>query len=184
MSFIGIEQVKKILKSTLSEKTYCHSLNTMETAMHLCYQYAGDSSVIEIASLLHDCAKQINSIPPEYLPLLQEFIEYPSVIHAPLGALIAQKQFGIEDERILNAIRYHTTGRGNMTLEEKIVFVADAIEPYRSYCGIEELRKIAEEDIDEAILTSLMGNVEYLSKQKKAIHPLTIEAINYLMKEK
>lgn len=105
-------------------------------------------------------------------------------MHSFLGAEVAKKVYNIDNDQVLDAIRYHTTGKENMSELEKIIYLADAIEPERSYPGVDELRDLAKKDIDKAILYSLSHNIIYLTNKQVLIHPLTISAYNYLIKEK
>ena len=105
------------------------------------------------------------------------------LVHPFLGAEVAKREFGVEDEEVLNAIKYHTTGRPNMTMLEKIVFVADFIEPNRKKIdNLEEIRKVAYEDIDKAVKMILENTIEFVRKSGKVLHPLSLEALEYYSK--
>jgi predicted HD superfamily hydrolase involved in NAD metabolism len=104
--------------------------------------------------------------------------------HAHVGAEVVRSELGIEDEEVLDAIRYHTSGRENMTLLEKIVCLADYIEPGRQFPGVEELRTAAEEDLDRALAKGLGGTITFLVNREKRIYPLTVLARNSLLKLK
>ena len=108
----------------------------------------------------------------------------PDLTHSFLGAKIAETEYGITDSEILDAIAYHTTGRPDMSLLEKIVFIADYIEPNRDYFeGLDKVRELAYEDIDKAVITSLENTINYNKKKKRLIHPLGIAALEYLKRE-
>ena len=143
----------------------------------------------ELAGLLHDCAKEL----PEKKMIKicrnhsekiskMEF-EQPFLLHGKAGACIAKDKFGVEDEAVLNAIRYHTTGRPAMTLLEKIVFVADYIEPNRKKADrLPELRRLAFENLDEAVLRILEQTLDYLEKTGKQIDRHTMITRDYYKK--
>ncbi len=158
---MDIEKIKSVLKISLGDKRYNHTIQTTETAMKLAEIYGCDVEKVEIAGLLHDCARGLES--EEQLIMLEgtdfytALSEVPKILHGPCGAILAEKDFGIEDRDILNAIANHTCGRPDMSLLEKIIFVADAIEPGRDFPGVEKLRKTAYRDLNMAVLISLEG---------------------------
>ena len=131
------EKLKKKLSRNLSERRYEHTLGVAYTAACLAMRFGADPLKAEIAGLLHDCAKEFSE--KELLKLGEKYgyhfedyeLEAPQVLHAVIGPYIAKDKYGVDDPEILSAIRWHTTGRGDMTLLEKIVFTADYIEPNR-----------------------------------------------------
>jgi len=190
MDYTDLKEAQRRLSKMLPERTYAHSLRTVEMAVTLAERLGADRSIVETAALLHDCAKeeakhflQAKNISLELSEKLTDFLDYPSVLHAPLGAYIAEHEYGVTDQRILDAITYHTTGRPGMTTEEKIVFLADGIEKGREFDGVEQLRDLAKKDLDKAVLACLESTLQYLNTRHSAVHPLTIATINYL-KEK
>ncbi|MBS7262150.1 MAG: bis(5'-nucleosyl)-tetraphosphatase (symmetrical) YqeK [Eubacteriales bacterium] len=172
------------LRKMLKPDRYLHTLSTEKEALRLAERYGADKEKASLAALLHDCAK--NFTPEQQAGYLDQIDEESRLIapvtHAPLSAIVARERFGVQDEDVLNAIRYHTTGREKMSLLEKIIFVADAIEPRRTYPGVEELRDSAQKSLDETILRSLMNTITY-NKGKK-IHKASIQAFNDLLKTK
>ena len=141
---------------------------------------------VKTAAILHDCAKYNED---KYMMLYGENIDsyqlqFKAVLHSFLGAEVAKKEYNINDNDVLDAIKYHTTGRENMTQLDKIIYLADAIEEKRNYPGVDHIRKLAKNDLDEAILYSLDHNITYIIEKNDLIHPLTIDARNYLIKEK
>jgi hydrolase, HD family len=183
MNYIRIEEIKKELKKNLPEKTYLHTLRTVNMAMELCVDTAADRNVVFLAALLHDCAKKTKPNSEQLLEL-DDFAGYEKVIHAPLGAVIARQKYGIQEERVLNAIRYHTTGRPQMNLEEQIVFLADAIEDERDYPGVEQIREKTKLSIADGVLESLRGTVQFETGNGSRLHPLTLQAIAYFEQRK
>lgn len=179
-----IDIFSKRLMSDIGNKRYHHSLRVMEEAIRLNTKL--DDDLVKTAAILHDCAKYNEK---KYYNLYGDKIdkkecEYEKVLHSFLGAEVAKKVYNIDNQQVLDAIRYHTSARANMTQLDKIIYLADATEPARKYPGVEKLRQLAKLDLDEAILYSLDININYLIEKKALIHPLTIEARNFLIKEK
>ena len=184
----SVEEITSYLKRNLSEKRFDHTMGVAKTAKSLAERWGEDSSRAFLAGLVHDCAKEVPyneaiSILEKsgYIPDLIER-ESPGLLHAPLGAVLAKDIFGIEDEEILDAVRYHTTGRVGMTLLEKIIYVADFAEPSRRYKEAEELRTLAEQDLDLAVLKEADIVIKFTVDKGKAIHTRTILARNFFLK--
>ncbi|MCG0275547.1 MAG: bis(5'-nucleosyl)-tetraphosphatase (symmetrical) YqeK [Thermosediminibacteraceae bacterium] len=178
------------LKKNLTEERFLHTLGVMETAVTLAQRYGVDEEKAELAAMVHDCAKDIPVA--EQLNLVREFgilldeisrLE-KALIHAPLGAVLARKRYGIEDPGILRAVCVHTTGDENMTTLDKVVFLADYIEPGRNFPGVEKLRKVALEDLDEAVIMACNSTIKYVLEQGKLLHPRMVQARNSLLLEK
>ena len=102
--------------------------------------------------------------------------------HAPVGAYLVEKEAGITDREILDAIRYHTTGRLGMTLLEKVVYLADYIEPGRHFPGVDEVRDIAKKNLDIALIQAVKNTIVFLMKKNQAIYPDTFQTYNDLIK--
>ena len=181
MDYTKILKYKAKLKKDLKPQRYEHTINTVLKAMELAVGQNVDKEVVFIASLLHDCAKY-KTPTEEQKKELQDFIDCPPILHAPFGAIIARDEYGITDENILNAIKYHTTGRSGMTMEEMIVCLADAIEDGRSYPALESVKKAAEQGIIEGMIANLSNVIEYETIKGNSIHHLTLEALEDLKK--
>ncbi|MDY2918776.1 MAG: bis(5'-nucleosyl)-tetraphosphatase (symmetrical) YqeK [Anaerococcus sp.] len=181
-----IDSYKDRLLEDIGKKRYKHSLRVVDAALKLSEDLDIDVDKVKIAAFLHDCAKYNEERYIRELDLKIDEKIHPTspVIHAFVGAEVAKKVYNIKDNDILDAIRYHTTGRANMSLYEKIVFLADAIEEKRDYPGVEDIREKAFEDIDEGLLECLDHNIKFLIDKKSYIESLTFEARNYLIKEK
>lgn len=162
------EELKKELEIELGPKLYRHSIGTMEEAEKLASVYGCDAGKAKIAGLLHDCGKARCS---------------DNLKHAKKGAELAIIKYDVKDMDIINAIMYHTTGRVNMTLLEKIIFTADKIEPGRNYEGVDEIRKAAYSNIDDAIIKSLEKTIEYVKKRNLELNIESINTLNYLKEE-
>ena len=178
------------LKEKISDGRYEHSVNVAKAAVKLAKIYGEDSEKARVAGLLHDIAKEMST--EEHLEILKKsnlpFENFakvsPKVLHGPAGSAYVKENLKITDESILGAIRYHTTGRENMTLFEKIIFVADYISDERDFIDSPEVRKIAETDINEAVLHKLSTSIKKCVNFRRAIHPDTISAYNQIVWEK
>lgn len=178
--------LKKELEKRLPRKRFEHVLRVTETARELADRFGVPADQAEQAALFHDIAKFME--PSEMRRLIEEndedcrlFSFHPELWHAAAGRIIAEKEFGVTDPDILNAIRYHTTGRAGMSVLEKLIYIADLIEPGRSFPGIEELRKSAELQIDEAMKACIAHSVLYLIERRSAVFPDSIECYNELV---
>lgn len=179
-----MEQLKAQVKQILPTKRFEHTLGVVATSEELAIRYGVDPKSTTIAAYLHDIAKYLpNDVLEQKLREAHEeaYLSYsPLVWHAPVGAIVAQQEFGIEDQSILNAIKYHTTGKAAMTTLEKIVFLADYIEPNRTQPNVEVIRELAKVSLDVAIAQTLADTVAYLGqKGKNNIHPDTLAAFDY-----
>ncbi len=179
MNYIKIEEYKKKLKNDLKPQRYQHTMDTVVKAMELSMGTSADKEVVFIASLLHDCAKY--KTPSEnQLKELKDFLDCPAIIHAPLGAIIARDEYGINDERILNAIKYHSTGRAGMSIEEMIVCLADAIEDGREYPNVDYVREQSQIGIIKGMIANLSGVIDFETKKGNLVHHLTLDALEDL----
>ncbi len=181
-----LSQMEKKLQGMLSEKRYRHSLGVMETAVKMAQIFGASIESARLAGLLHDCAKDIDkAIMPEMCENLGVYLdpvklEQRSLIHADLGAKLAEDEFGVKDAEILNAIRYHTLGRPDMTVLEKILYIADFTEPNRkSFPGLDELRELSESDLDLAMLRAVESSIRYVKSQGKLLHEQSLLTQKY-----
>lgn len=184
------DNIIDFLKENLSEKRFTHTLGVRDCAIELAEKYGEDADKAETAALIHDCCKELpgNALlekAAEYkLTLNDVFQSQPGLLHGPVGASFAQDKFGIDDEDILNAVRYHSTARPDMSMLEKIIYVADYIEPNRKkHSWLPAIRSLAFKNIDEAIVYGVNISVSYLIEQNKLINPLSIDARNYILKK-
>lgn len=185
-----LESFKTKLKKMVTEKRFIHSVNVMESAVQLAKRYGADVDKAAVAGLLHDCAKGIKG--EEIFKMCEMFgIEtdevtklQPELLHGYIGAKLAERDFGVTDKCVLNAIYYHTTGYENMNLLDKIIFIADYIEPGRNFSNIDNIRKTVFEDLDEAIIMALDSTLIYVTSKRALIHPLSISARNSLLAAK
>ena len=180
--------MKKLLES-IGEKRYAHSVRVMNEAKKLAAIYGVDIEKAAIAGLMHDCARfedksYLLKKSNEFGIILDKiYTKNVNLLHAPLGAEVARLEYNISDTDVLNAIKYHTTGRADMSMLEKIVYMADYIEPVRNFDGIEQVRDICyrEKDIDKALKQSIDNTIRYILDREEIIHAHTISARNYLL---
>ncbi|ALA51194.1 bis(5'-nucleosyl)-tetraphosphatase (symmetrical) YqeK [Shouchella clausii] len=177
------------VKQHLTDVRYTHTLGVRDTALALAKQYGADESKAELAAILHDICKyhDVQTMQDIVRNKLHEphWGEYGNeLLHAPCGAYFAERQLGVKDKDILLAIRFHTTGRAGMGLLEKVLFVADYIEPNRRFPGVEQARKLAEESLDAACCFALRQTMFLLLDRKQLIHPETVSAYNAFYKQK
>lgn len=180
--------MKEKLEKALDSKRYKHCLGVCDEAVKLAKLYGADEKKAYIAGLLHDCAKGFDKeqqlqLCDKYGVKLDDITRAcKPVVHAPLGAAIANMEYGVCDEEILEAIRCHTVGKENMSTLDKIIYVADMIEPMREFDGVEELRKAAYRDINLAVVMGMRNSIILNAQNNELIHPNTILAWNYIMR--
>lgn len=175
----------EILRERLTEKRFIHSLNVAESAKELARIYGYNEEIAYTAGLVHDCCKdtpaglQLSYMLENGAQLSEIEISTAKLYHAMCGSIYVKKEFGIENEDIINAVRYHTTGRKNMGLLEKIVFIADFISEERDYDGVEIMREKAVKSLDEAIVEGLGFTIkDLIDRGERFVHPDTIDAYN------
>lgn len=160
------KKVTDYIKDNIKEKRQKHIFSVADEAVKLAKIYGGDIEKCQTAALLHDIAKELpvgemDKLVKKY-GLHVKYLGQPNLAHGKLGAILAKENWGVTDPDILNAISFHTTGRPDMTITEKIVFIADAIEPLRDYPGVEEIRKATYSDLDKGCYTSLKHTIDHL----------------------
>ncbi len=187
MKKINLRKLRKSMKKELSPKRYEHTLAVAYTAATLAMVHGADAEQALIAGMLHDCAK---CLPEQRLIALckkhnlyitkVERENASALLHAKVGSFLAHEKYGIREEEILNAIKYHTTGRPQMSDMEKILYIADYIEPGRKPVPqLTEIRQAAYRSLDEALLMILDNTLAYLEKSGNHIDPLTKETYAY-----
>ena len=182
-------EIEKYLKSKLTPERYTHVLSVRELALDLAKRYGADLRKVNLAVLLHDCAKwmrtseQYEAAANHEIQLDEIERHNPSLLHAPVGAEFAVSHFDVDNPEILNAIRVHTTGSGKMTLIDKILYVADFAEPKRHHAEAHSVRELAYQDLDKAVFETSRYKIEYLLAKGVLIHPHTIDAYNSALQE-
>lgn len=181
------DQALEIIKSQLTQHRYQHTLGVMETAIQLARKYGASPEKAELAAIFHDYAKfrpkdEMRQIIVDQ-QMQADLLCYNSELwHAPVGAYLAEKEAGITDPEILDAIRFHTSGRIGMKLLDKIIYLADYIEPGRHFPGVEEVRERAREDLDLALIEAMKNTIHFLMKKNQPVYPDTFNAYNSLVK--
>ncbi|TDL82226.1 bis(5'-nucleosyl)-tetraphosphatase (symmetrical) YqeK [Peribacillus frigoritolerans] len=182
------EKALALVKEHLTDHRYEHTIGVMETAIALAKQYGADVKKAETAAIFHDYAKfrskdEMKQIIIEQNMTKELLIHSPELWHAPVGAYLVEKEAGIYDAEVLDAIRYHTSGRENMTLLDKVIYVADYIEPGRIFPGADEVRELAKNDLNKALIVSMKNTILFLLKKNQAIYPETLQSYNFLVFE-
>ena len=182
---LPMEQLEQVVISLLKKNRVNHVLGCRDMAVKLAERWGADETDAARAGILHDITKALDgplqlTLCAEYGTILTEFSKkYPKTLHALTGALVAERIFG-ENEAVVTAIRYHTTGRANMSLLEKIIYVADYMEPNRAFPGVEQLRQLAFTDIDAALKLGLEMTLEHLARQGAEVSPESRGALEFL----
>lgn len=182
-----IDIMKDMLKKHLDRERYMHSIEVMNLSAKLADKYGVDVYKAKVAGLLHDCAKCL-----PYDRMVEKSIKYNAdidglmleggvLLHGPVGEKIARYVFGVDDFDVLMAIKYHSTGRKDMTTLDKIIYIADYIEPERVFDGIDEIRRMVEVDLDRAVLMAIDNTIRYILSKDELIHPYTIDARNDIL---
>lgn len=180
--------IKEYLSSTLSTKRFEHSVGTAKTAEKLAIIYNEDRRKAYLAGLVHDCTRetdikgQINMLEALGIAVDDITLNTKELLHAVTAEYLIINEFNIDDKEIIAAVRFHTTGKENMTQLEKIIFLADVIEPSRDFPGIEHVRQLAESSLDDAMLAAFESSIKFLLGKRQMIHPNTLLARNYILK--
>jgi predicted HD superfamily hydrolase involved in NAD metabolism len=173
------------LQKNLSEEKFIHSKAVADTAKLLAKKYKIDFQKAYLAGLLHDIGKEVNvflsDINQNKVEITNIYKNYRSIYHAFIGPYLIQKEFNICDKEILNAVKWHTTGKANMTMLEKIVFIADYIEPNRTNEFVNKIRKLAYSNLDYTVYIISTLTIMHLLKKNVFIFPKTIECKNYYL---
>ncbi|MBR5516403.1 MAG: bis(5'-nucleosyl)-tetraphosphatase (symmetrical) YqeK [Firmicutes bacterium] len=179
----SIEKIKAHIEKNFSEKRKAHTYGVVDTAIKLAEKYGCDVYKAELAALFHDLYRSmpinVLNYHVKHLELDKKYMDNSNLSHGKIAAIMIQRDFGISDEDIINAVSYHTTGRPNMSLLEKIIYIADAVEPNRNYPGVDELRRVVKEDLDKAIYMSLSRTIDYVSSEGNYLDEDTIHAKKY-----
>ena len=184
------QDFKSLAKDRLSLKRYLHTCGVVDAAYDLAVRYGADPEQACLASWLHDITKECSA--QEQLEMCGQFgialtdmeKRSPKLWHAMTAAGYARDCLGIDDPMVLDALRYHTTGRANMTVLDKIVYLADYIEVNRTFDGVEEVRALIDEGLDAMLLQATKQTIEELLEKSAPIHPDTFLCYNQLVSER
>ncbi len=163
------------LREELDAKRFRHTMGVARAAALLAQAYGVDPGQARLAALLHDCAKgNTQALAETYGADVEDMA--PPIRHAPVGAMHAKAAYGVEDPAVLQAIARHTVCGPSMTALDKVIYLADKIEPGRTYGSVAAIRKAAERSLDEGMLACINQTAAYLKKQGEALHPATLAA--------
>jgi putative HD superfamily hydrolase of NAD metabolism len=184
---LSIEEMNLYLKENLLEKRYIHVKGVVEMAKKLAELNNVSEEKAEIAALAHDVAKNLSKDKMKEIiienniniSLLEE--SNSDLWHSIIAPIVAKDKLGIEDEEILDSIRWHTTGKENMSVLTKIIYIADMIEPNRNFNGVEEIRKITYDNLDVGVYHGLTHSIQFLLTKNLLIDENTIKARNYFL---
>ncbi|MBP1890454.1 putative HD superfamily hydrolase involved in NAD metabolism [Clostridium moniliforme] len=185
-----ITYIYDYLKENLQPKRYIHTLGVVSTAKKLAKLNGVDEDKAELAALCHDVAKNLtleeltNIIKNNNIELTLSEKKTPELWHGIVSEIVAKEKFDIYDEEVLSAMRWHTTGKENMSKLDKIIYIADMIEPSRVYDGVDEIREKVLEDLDEGVLMGMNHTIKYLLTRGALIDLNTVKARNYLIMNK
>lgn len=183
----SVDEIKEILKKRLNDKRYYHSLCVADEAERLALKYGGDAEICYLAGLVHDITK--NASEEEHLKIFETFgiilnnVEKNAkkLWHAMSGEAYIKYMLGIDNTEILDAVRYHTTAKANMSLTAKILYLADFTSRDRDYDDVEEMRRLVDISLEESMIYALKYSINDLVQLSRAIHKDTLEAYNELM---
>ncbi|WP_404468546.1 bis(5'-nucleosyl)-tetraphosphatase (symmetrical) YqeK [Sutcliffiella horikoshii] len=177
------EKALRLVKEQLTERRYVHTIGVMETAIELAERFGVDKEKAELAAIFHDYAKFRDKeemrriIIDQKMP--QDLLQFHDELwHAPVGAYLVEKEAGISDAEVLEAIRCHTSGKINMSTLDKVLYVADYVEPGRDFPGVEQVRDSAKSSLDIAVIQAMKNTITYLLKRNQPIYPDTFHAYN------
>jgi predicted HD superfamily hydrolase involved in NAD metabolism len=182
------DELIEAVSAQMPAKRWKHTQGVMESAVKLAKQYGADPVKADLAAILHDVAKywtteKLRDVLEEQQVNSELLLYSKPLWHAEVGAFIANHHYEIQDIEILDAIRYHTSGRVGMTLLDKVVCLADYIEPGRDFTGVNIIRELANHSLEEALLAGLDSTITFLMSTKQIIFPLTMLARNDLIKK-
>lgn len=184
----GREELIKSVSEQMPAMRWQHTQGVMESAVKLAGLYGADPVKAERAAILHDVAKywpvkQMELVIREN-DLSKDLLFYDkSLWHAEVGAFVAKRDYGVEDPEVLDAIKYHTSGRIGMTLMDKVVCLADYIEPGRDFPGVNNIRELAHHSLEEGLIAGFDSTISLLVSRRQIIYPLTVFARNDLIKQ-
>ncbi|MDP4098106.1 bis(5'-nucleosyl)-tetraphosphatase (symmetrical) YqeK [Paenibacillus sp. P96] len=183
------EKLIEIVSGQMPEKRWQHTLGVMHTATQLAEKYGADPVKADLAAILHDVAKywpvqEMKDVIEESGESNKELLQHDKQLwHAEVGFIVARRDYAVEDSEVLNAIRWHTSGRENMSLLDKVVCLADYMEPGRDFPGVNNIRELAQHSLEEALVAGFDSTISLLLTQRKIIYPLTVLSRNNLVQQ-
>lgn len=187
---MDLKKIRKAMEKILDAQRYEHTLGVSYTAAALAMRYSADIRKAQLAGMLHDCAKCLSNekkfqiCEKHNISINDAERKNPSLLHAKVGSFLAMEEYHVTDPDVINAILNHTTGRPGMSVLEKIVYIADYIEPARKQApNLGEIRRLAFEDLDKALIKILSDTLDYLKEIGGEIDPMTGKTYEYYVKE-
>lgn len=185
---MNFNKAVEIVRESLGDKRFDHTMRVVDEAEKLAHKYGESVERVKLAAVFHDYAKEF---PVQELKSYIQSSDLPKDLldfhfelwHGPVGAMLFNKKFGVQDLDIINAIRYHTTGRAGMSHLEKIIYVADYIEPGRNFPGLTEVREAAERDLDFACWLVSRNTLQHLLRKEATLYPESVLAYNAFTKK-
>ena len=183
---LTIKEMEALLEEALPRKRFEHSVAVYETAIELAKIHNADMEKVRVASLLHDCGREIPirdnlAKAAEFnIPVDEVEANQPILLHAKIGVYLAEHKYGVSDKEILSAIQYHTTGAAGMSQIDMIVYLADLLEPKRGFFGIDEMRQLVKVDLEKTMMKAYALTIKYLLEHDLLIHPNCIYGRNEL----
>ena len=185
------KKIIEYIERNMTEKRRIHTYAVVEEAKALSQRYGEDMEKAELAALFHDFFRGVSEAAlngyVRQLGLGSVYLDNVNLAHSKIAAFIMERDYHVQDQDIINAVKYHTTGRADMSKLEKIIYLADAIEPNRSYPGIEEIRELACRDLDEACLASLQHSIDYVNSRGLYLDQDTVlakDGLEYILERK
>ncbi len=181
------EEFKSLIKGKLKESRFVHSLNVADSAKELALLYGCDEEKAYTAGLLHDVMKnasekeQLNAINKAGWQLTDCEKANPKLWHAVAGAAFMKTELGIEDNDLIEAVRYHTTARRKMSVLEKVIYVADFVSADRNYPEVEEVREASKQSLEKAMMLGLEFCIQEIAKRRQILHPDSVDAYNEII---
>ncbi len=181
------KRIIEYIERNMTEKRRKHTYAVVEEAKKLARRYGEDMEKAELAALFHDFFRGVSEPAlngyVRQLGLNPVYLDNANLAHSKIAAFIMERDYHVTDRDIINAVSFHTTGRADMSTLEKIIYLADAIEPNRYYPGIEEIRETAYENLDQACLMSLLHSIEYVSSRGLYLDQDTVMAKDSLLQK-
>lgn len=183
---MNLDNLKQQVAKVLAHERWQHTLGVLEMAVELAHKYGVDPHKTAMAAILHDLAREwsnqelVSFLQEQSIGLSDDDLVVPALLHGRVGALVAKARFGVTDPEVLAAISCHTLGRMGMSDLDKIIFIADMIEPNRSYPGVDALRRLADYSLDKAVLAGFDHTLQYVLDTGGFLHPEAVFARNYL----
>lgn len=183
----ALEDIKRYAEHALSSQRLNHVRGVVSSISELAKIYGADEHAAKTAAWLHDIAREWDKKHlleiADKAGVESEFRSVKELLHGPVAAWLGKTEYGIQENPILDAVYYHTTGRPDMSLLDKLLFVADAIEPSRSYPGVEKIRILAKDKLNLAVLASIDSTITYLIQKQQPTAILTVKTRNALLEQ-